>query len=1016
MYKLFKFSLLITVLQLLGAPSFAQNSLLYIDEDYNYRTGVELYNKQKYAQAQQYFERVVDYYGNELTDIKADAQYYMALCALELFNDDAEFRIGNFIEQYPESPRTRVAYFEMGRYQYRVGKFDRAVEFFEKVWKQNLTKEQLEEYYFKKGYAYFKLEQNEKAAKMFYEILDKNTKYSAPAIYYYAHIAYLDKNFETALNNFKKLEQDPTFAPVVPYYQVQIYYLQGKNDQVLEMGSKMLQESDSKRQAEISRIVGEALYNKKQYTEALPYLETYKSKADNYTRDDIYQLGYTYYMTGNYQQSITTFSNVTNVDDALSQNAYFQIANANLQLMQKDQARMAFEAASKSTFNDEIREQSLLNYAKLSYELAYSPFNETIKAFQEYLDSYPNSIHHDDAYSYLAKVYLSSKNYQSALESLNKINTKTPEMQSAWQRVAYFRGLELFNNLKFDESIKAFDQAINLKAYDKQLQVLALYWKAEAQYRLEDFTEASATYNQFLLTPGAYSLDEYNACYYNLGYCYFKLKQYEVSANWFKKFTDKGEKVNRVKLADSYIRMGDCYFVTSKYNEAVNNYSMAVNLDTFDVEYAMFQQGFSMGLIKNQSGKINVLTQLLTRFPQSNYAADALFERGRSHNAIDSIRLAIADFKLLVNTYPNSSYVVKSLLQLGLAYYAESNNNLALDNFKLVIGRYPGTPEAVEALASMKNVYVDMNKVDDYFIYVKEQGGLGDVSFNEKDSLTYMAAEKIYMTGNWQQSVGLFSSYLSKYPSGKFILNAHYYRGDCQIRLEKPDSAQNDFLYIVSKPKNIFTEPSLLDAALIADKRKDYKKACELYLQLENQAEVKSNLIIARKGQMLSAFADSNFNTAIEAARNVLITDKVTEEEVRQARRIMAIGYLRIKQFDPALTQFRILALDVKSAEGAEAKYQVALILFNQGDLQKSETEINEFISSGTTHMFWLAKAFFLLSDIYLKKDDRFQAKANLQSVIENYGDESDGIINEAKAKLQAIVDKENSQFNQTNE
>jgi len=434
------------------------------------------------------------------------------------------------------------------------------------------------------------------------------------------------------------------------------------------------------------------------------------------------------------------------------------------------------------------------------------------------------------------------------------------------------------------------------------------------------------------------------------------------------------------------------------------------------VEYALFQQGFSMGLVKNQTAKIAVLSELLKRYPQSNYAPDALFERGRSYTSIDSVKHAISDFRQLVISYPNSSYVVKSLLQLGLLYYAQTNNSMALDNFKLVIGRYPGTPEAVEALIAMKNVYVDMNKVDEYFTYVKEQGSLGDVSYNEKDSLTYLSAEKVYMGGNWKEAQYLFTQYVTKYPSGRFIINARYYTGDCYLRLQNPDSAMNNFMFVIDKPKNIFTEPALLSAATIAEKLKNYKQAFQLYQKLENQAEVKSNLLIARKGQMLNAFADSNFNGAIEAARNMLITDKVSEEEIRQSRLILGKSYLYTHQTDPAITQFRILALDVKSIEGAESKYMVALMLFNQGDLPKAEEEIDSFISSGTPHMYWLAKSFLLLSDIYISRNDGFQAKANLQSVIENYGDDTDGIIAEAKAKLQSIVDKENIQFEQTNQ
>lgn len=1010
-YKSLIISLLISTVLILVSPVFSQNSLRYADIDLNYKRGVELFEKEKYAQAQHFFNLAVDFYGVEHTDTKADAEYYLALCSIELFNADAEYRISQFIAKYPESPRTRVAYFDMAKFKYRNKKYEEAIYYFEKVWKQNLTKDQLYEYYFKKGYSFYKEEQLEQSAKMFYEILEKETKYSAPANYYYAHIAYIEKNYETALNGFTKLKDDATFAPIVPYYVVQIYYLQGKSDKVLEYGPQLLALPKTKREAEISRLVGEALYEKEQYHEAEEYLVKYKRRSSVYTRQDIYQLGYVYYMNGKYQESVTTFSNITNIEDGLTQNAFFHMADCYLKLDKKEQARMAFEASSKQDFDSEIKEISLLNYAKLSYELSYSPFNETINAFYDYITTYPNSIHRDEAYSYLAKVYLTSKNYKDALISINKIDVVSPEMMAAHQRVAFYRGLELFNNLQFSAALAAFDISLRLKNFDKHLYSLAIYWKGEALYRLARYTEAFEYYNQFLLTPGAYLLEEYNQSYYNMGYCSFKQKEYSKAVSWFRKYTDKGDEVEQVKRGDSFIRIGDCYFVNRKYKSAIEFYDNAIVLDTFDVDYAIFQKGFTYGLMKNYNNKITTLSALLEKDNQSDYAADALFERARSYVRIDSSEMAINDFNLLLIEYPNSIYIVKTLLQLGLLNYNKGEDDLALKSYKRVVIDYPGTKESKHALLGIKNIYLDMNRVDDYFAFAKEQGSIESVTVSEKDSLTYLAAEKVYMSGNWHMGVSMFDKYIDKYPNGSFIINAHYYRGDCNLQADSYNLALDDFSFVIEKPKNIFTEQSLLKAAQLNLQKGEYLLAYNLFKDLENQAEVKSNLLVAREGQMQAAFNLKNYDDAIEAAQRVLITDKIQEEEIREARMVMGKSFKEQNLFDLAIVQFRILAIDVKSIEGAESKYRVAEILNLQLKPDEAEKIVDEFIGMGTPHQYWLAKAFILLSDIYLAKDDLFQAKANLQSVIDNYGETDDGIIEEASERKDKIVTTENRQF-----
>ncbi len=1006
--KLIKSGLLLLLLAVSGLSK-AQNTLNYIQEDRLLQKGAELYEKEKYERAQYYFAQIIDYYGDEHTDIKADAEYYSALCAIALFNRDAEDRIAEFIAKYPESPLTRWAYYEMGKFQYRQKAYEDAIVYFEKVWKQHLNAEQKAEFYFKWGYSLFKLERYDEAAKKFYELVNRESKYQAPAIYYYAHLAYQKGKYQTALKRFKSIENDPTFAPIIPYYVIQIYYLQEKYDLVLSYGPELLDSTETKRDAEISRLIGEALYNNDQFEEAQDYLEKYKETADVYTREDIYQLGYVYYMNGLYAQASTNFSDITNAADELTQNAYFHLADCYLKMEEQEQAMQAFEAASQLDFDQEIKEQSLLNYAKLSYELSYSPFNETITAFHNYIENYPNSIHHDEAYSYLVKVYLTSKNYKAALQSLEKIKIKSPEMLAAHQRVAYFRGLELFNNLQFSAAFAAFDIAVKQRAFDKQINALALYWRAEALYRMDNFSKAADSYEGFLIKPGAYLLPEYNLCYYNLGYCFFKQKQYDLASSWFRKFVDKKDEVDAVKYSDALIRTADCFFMLREYSDAISYYDRAVIQDTFDVDYAQFQKGFSYGLLKKYMEKAVVLSALLDK-EQSAYAADALYERGRSYVMMDKTAEAIQDFQRLVNRYPSSSYVVKAYLNLGLLHYGADQNELALTAYKNVVEKYPGTAEASDALLGIKNIYVDMNQVDQYFAYAEDKAG-SSVTLSEKDSLTYMAAEKIYMSGSWENANEMLATYIEKYPEGRFASNAYFYRGDCLYRLGNKDEALHDFHYIVDKPKSIFTEQALVYAAEIESDKGNHVVAYDLFNTLENQAEVKANLLVARLGMMRNAFADSSYQNAIDAGKRVLMTDKVSEEEERETRLIMAKSYVAQGLNDLGITQYRILALDIANVEGAEAKYQVANMLFLQNELEDAEEQVNDFIAKGSQHQYWLAKSFMLLSDIYVVKENGFKAKAYLQSIISNYGNQQDGIIAEARQKLATIVEGESAQF-----
>jgi len=66
----------------------------------------------------------------------------------------------------------------------------------------------------------------------------------------------------------------------------------------------------------------------------------------------------------------------------------------------------------------------------------------------------------------------------------------------------------------------------------------------------------------------------------------------------------------------------------------------------------------------------------------------------------------------------------------------------------------------------------------------------------------------------------------------------------------------------------------------------------------------------------------------------------------------------------------------------------------------KSALDISDSFSS---YDYWVAKGFIVMAQAYEGKGDKFQAKSTLESVIDNYENTEDGILNEAKQLLEKI-------------
>src|SRR4051812_10835890 len=96
---------LILVFYTCFVSGFAQQSQIYKDADADFKTGIELFQKEKYNAAQKSFVKVIETHADPQSLVRIDAEYYKAICAAELFNKDGEFYLNQFVKDHPESPK-----------------------------------------------------------------------------------------------------------------------------------------------------------------------------------------------------------------------------------------------------------------------------------------------------------------------------------------------------------------------------------------------------------------------------------------------------------------------------------------------------------------------------------------------------------------------------------------------------------------------------------------------------------------------------------------------------------------------------------------------------------------------------------------------------------------------------------------------------------------------------------------------------------------------------------------------
>ena len=960
--------------------AFVLSSLGAMAQSADWNRVQELIAKRNYALAQLHLSALeVD----NLTPLQIEErQFDLAVCAKELFNEDAAFQLEKYLQEYPTGFFVNDVQFNLGNLFFRNKNYTAAIAKYAQLSPDLLKDDERDMFYFRRGYSYFAEENFEEAKLSFQELKGRQFKFKDLTKYYVAHIAYLEGNYATALNGFETLMEVPGIGSIVRYYIAQIYYLQGRNQELLAFALPLLDSANTKRSPEIARLIGDAYYRTNQFGKSISFLERFQnSTTKKIGRLDKYQLGFAYYQEQNIGQASVLFQEVLQEEDSLAQYAAYHLADCYMQNKQKGYALNAYKHAASFNFDVNLQEDAAFNHAKLVYEQEVT-YADAVGVFQNYITQFPNSEYLPLVQDYLVKSYSSSNNYKEALEALERLGQLTFEQKQVYQRMAFFRGVELFNQDDKRKAIKLFNQSLTYTSLP-EYKALCYYWKGEAHHALGEFSQAVKQFEKFLYTSGSFRLEEYANVYYSLGYAQYQQQNYTSAIKWFRKYIKNASEEQ--KLNDACLRVGDAYFMNKQYMRAVDFYAQAENTAVFDIDYAIYQQALCYGFSSEAAKKKATLSQLIAEHSASPYVDDAKYALADIYLSNDLQEEGLLLMQDVVDNHPYSPLVKTALLKLGLYHYNADNVSLATANFKRVIEDYPATSESAEALVGLKNVYVETGDVRSYFAYVEGLSNVS-VSVSAQDSITYEAAEMLYAKGEYTRVISAFGEYLQNFPQAVFKLSAHFYKAEALFSLGK-NEALTDYLAVLEFKQNQFTERALSQAARIEIGQHDFGVAALHYTQLLAQAQDKA---LQREATiaLLNCYVElQNADQMLAAAQAVMALDKLDNDLQVKARSIIANHAFEQSEYHLAKKHYQWIVSATNSEAGAKAQYQLAYILFLQDDFTATEEQIFQ-LAENFTDDYHIAKGFILLGDVYLSQGNLFQAKATLESVIENHDGE----------------------------
>jgi tetratricopeptide (TPR) repeat protein len=1008
-------SLLLALATLAGN---AQQTTVYTEANQAYHRGVDFFNQHIYGLAQKEFKTAIDLLRPvnepEWKAIKTEAELFHAKCAVRLGQPEAAKLTLDFLREHAPSPVASQAALEVGDYYFDQKEYDKALTYYDMA--PSGSGSVRDEIQFKKGYSYFVTKQFARA-KSELAPLKNNTRgeWYYPAHYYSGCCSFFEGKYDEAAKSFVICEQSDKYKASVPYYITQIYAHKKQYDQVIAYGAPKAQDGNIKSRPELNQLVGQAYFEKGDYKKALPYLEYAVSNGANIRPADYYQLGYAQYRAGAYKQAIENFEQLSKQDSLLGQNGLYHLGDCYIRTGNKFNARTAFGQAANLNFDKSVKEDALINYAKLSYELKYD--RDAIEALQQFP---PNSKYYEDAQALMSEVFLNTRDYDRAVSTIEGMKTRTPKLNATYQKVTFNRGLQLYQNGQKEEARRYFNKSLD-HPLDKRTAVLCSFWMGSIANETEEWNISKQHITTFLNGAKAYNdlPEESNLTMgqYVQGYNLLKLKDYKTALANFRAAVDgikknmnriQSEQIKTAVLGDAVLRAGDCHFKNKQYSDALAYYNEAVNKQHKGFEYALYQKAIIRGLQGSQLDKALALESLVEKYPQNQYVDEALLELGNTYLEMGKLGEATQPLRQLVQDFRGKSpFVNKALMQLGIISFRQGNYNAAANYYKQVFSNNPEASEAKDALALLKETYDELGRPDEYLAFLETVPGY-KVSNTSRDSIVFQSAEYQFENGRYQQAIDGFTNYLAKYPNGPNAMAAYYYRAESYASndIRKYSQALKDYATVVGRGPGKWYARSAERATLLAlNHEKNPTQALEYARKWEESAPTEASRFSAQLVALESAYKSGNNSVAVsEYANKVNASPLASAEQLAYANFYLGKIAFDKGDYNRAYPSLQSVTENSGSEIMAESYHLMGQILYRQKKYADAEELITGPANKNSAgYDNWIARNLILLSDIYLEQGDKNSASAALEAVLENYKGDDPTILNLARQKYNKL-------------
>lgn len=735
---------------------------------------------------------------------------------------------------------------------------------------------------------------------------------------------------------------------------------------------------------------GQAHFALGDYAEAVRYLQPLTTQTEERPNaGELYALGASYYALGRYNETLQALSGFEAAEaGVLGAKSLFVQGNSLLKLGQSSAAALAFGRAAVHPAADKaLRESALYNGVLLQYQTQRTSFGQSVRLAEDFLKEYPQSKHHAEVLGLLKHLFLSNKDYAQSLSTLERLQLQSRELDEAKQYVLLRMGEIKLQEEAYDEVERYLAQSIQLGInadYTAQSQLL----RSLSYLRTGRYAEALRAVSHSRSKGFQQPLSSYVEAY-----AHYNAKHYAEAQAAFTRYLSQAANEPLARRIDALCRRGDSYLVERRSKEALEDYRAADKLAPGGSDEALYRIAAIQGRWGNYSQQIEALDQLVRRYPESSHIPEALYDKGRAL-ILSKAPAAQAQrtFAQLIAQYPETSYARLGALEQGMLAYNAGQHDEAIKAYKELIARYPESEEARSALSDLKNLYIDLDRVDEYAAYASTLGKQLSPSEEEQAHLHYLALESKYRKEP-AATIPALEQYVISYPKSRdagkaeLLLARHYQsqgRSEAALALYTKLSAPARSLDL-----RIPALEALASLYQQSGKHAECVAAWTKLYALEGLDAVQKQ----RYGLELvrASYEAKDYKRSLALNRELLGRSDLSEQTKQALTLLLGKSEEATGAYAAAQKTYEPLLTVYDRAEGAEAIVRHAALMLRASKVQEARKALDSFIATGTTQQYWLARAFVLLADCYQRTGETYLAKQYIESLRDNYtGDEED--------------------------